>query len=328
MKQNENLERKAGVCIKRGIYAKYVKRLLDIAFSLFGIVVFLPIWLILAVLIRIKLGKPIFFIQTRTGKNEKPFKMIKFRTMTDARDNNGELLPDTKRFTRFGDFLRSSSLDEIPELINVFLGQMSLVGPRPLYTFYLPFYTDKEALRHIVRGGITGLAQVNGRNSIGWEDRLNYDVEYVENITFVGDVKIIFKTIGKVFKKEDIGIPSVDEPLALHLSRKIQRLDMLQEIGSAFSIDRKNVKEDHNIPKFIDRGGYQISRLYSTCRSAIREILNNINNNDKDVALVPPFTCESVTDPFFEKRYRVITYPIFKNFQIDEKTWLFISLCG
>lgn len=223
----EELEKEYSV--HKGIYARFIKRPLDLIITTIGFILISPIFLIVCFLVRIKLGSPIFFKQKRTGKDEKTFEMIKFRTMTDARDENGQLLPDTERFTKFGNFLRNSSLDELPELLNVIKGDMSLIGPRPLYPFYLPYYTEKESLRHSVRGGITGLAQINGRALCKWNDRFAYDVEYVSNITFIGDVKIIFSTILKVFEKSDIGIPSVTDEGGLHIVREVQRPDKLEE---------------------------------------------------------------------------------------------------
>lgn len=216
-----------------GIYARFIKRVLDFLISLLFLIAFLPIWIVLCIIIKMKLGSPIFFKQTRAGKDEQPFEMIKFRTMTDERDEKGQLLPDTERFTKFGDFLRKSSLDELPELINVLKGDMSFVGPRPLYMFYLPYYTEEEALRHAVRGGITGLAQVNGRALCRWKERFGYDLKYVNNITFTGDLKIIFQTIIKVLKKSDIGIPSVTEEGGLHIIREVQRTGHVpQNVGN------------------------------------------------------------------------------------------------
>lgn len=205
----KELEKKYSV--HKGIYAKYMKRIIDLLVTTIGLICISPVFLSVCVLVRIKLGSPIFFKQKRTGKDEKTFEMIKFRTMTDARDENGQLLPDTERFTKFGNFLRNSSLDELPELLNVIKGDMSLIGPRPLYPFYLPYYTEKESLRHSVRGGITGLAQVNGRALLRWNDRFEKDIEYISNITFWGDIKILWMTFYKVFKQDDIGIPSVTE---------------------------------------------------------------------------------------------------------------------
>ncbi|PUU90722.1 Sugar transferase involved in LPS biosynthesis (colanic, teichoic acid) [Halanaerobium congolense] len=181
-----------------------LKRIIDIFISLIGLMVISPIFLLIYIMIYFKLGSPVFFIQKRPGKNEKIFKMIKFRTMLDVKDENGKLLPDKKRLTSFGKFLRSSSLDELPELINVLKGEMSLVGPRPLLVEYLPRYNEHQARRHEMRPGITGLAQVNGRNTISWEDKFDYDVKYIDNFSLLLDLKIIIKTFFKVFKREDI----------------------------------------------------------------------------------------------------------------------------
>ena len=211
--------------INYGLYARFFKRFFDLSVSLLALIILFPILLVLCLLVRINLGSPIFFKQTRCGRDEIPFEMIKFRTMTNARDENGNLLPDTERFTRFGDFLRNYSLDELPELLNVLKGDMSLIGPRPLYTFYVPYYTEEEALRHAVRSGITGLAQVNGRALCRWNERFAYDVKYVKNITFLNDVKILWETVYKVFKKTNIGIPSVTEEGGLHIIRDVQRPD-------------------------------------------------------------------------------------------------------
>lgn len=234
----KELEKKYSV--HKGIYARYIKRIIDLLVTTIGFICISPIFLIVCVLVRIKLGSPIFFKQKRTGKDEKTFEMIKFRTMTDARDENGQLLPDTERFTKFGNFLRNSSLDELPELLNVIKGDMSLIGPRPLYPFYLPYYTERESLRHSVRGGITGLAQVNGRALLRWNDRFEKDVEYISNISFRGDIKILWMTFYKVFKQDDIGIPSVTEEGGLHIIREVQRPEYL-----------KLFEDDPNIPKFV-----------------------------------------------------------------------------
>lgn len=221
----EELDKKYGV--HRGLYERVFKRVIDFTLSLIGFVLISPLFLILCVLVRTKLGSPIFFKQKRCGKDEKSFEMIKFRTMTDVRDENGELLSDTERFTKFGDFLRNYSLDELPELLNVLKGDMSLIGPRPLYTFYVPYYTEEESLRHSVRGGITGLAQVNGRALCRWNERFAYDVQYVKNITFLNDIKVLLLTVKKVLGKADIGIPSVTDEGGLHIVREVQRPDKL-----------------------------------------------------------------------------------------------------
>ena len=181
-----------------------MKRLLDLSTALFGLILLSPLIFILILLIRQKLGSPVFFTQVRPGLHGKPFKMIKFRTMTDARDADGNLLPDNIRLTAFGRFLRSTSLDELPELWNVLKGDMSLVGPRPLLMEYLPLYTPEQARRHQARPGITGWAQINGRNAISWEAKFKLDVWYVDNQSFWLDLKILALTIKKVFVREGI----------------------------------------------------------------------------------------------------------------------------
>lgn len=189
---------------KKGIYEKYIKRIVDLFCSILAIVILSPIMLITAILVRFKLGSPVIFKQKRPGRNEKIFTLYKFRTMTDAKDMNGELLPDEDRLTKFGRMLRSTSLDELPELFNILNGDMSIIGPRPLVPEYLPYYSADEKHRHDVRPGLSGLAQVNGRSFISWEEIFAYDLEYVYKITFLGDVKIFFNTIKKVFQRENI----------------------------------------------------------------------------------------------------------------------------
>ena len=186
------------------MYRKFFKRFLDIIISLIFILCFWWLYVVIAILVRVKLGSPVLFKQDRPGLNEKIFKMCKFRTMTDEKDKDGNLLPDAERLTKFGKFLRSTSLDEIPELWNVLKGEMSLVGPRPLLVDYLGYYTDEENKRHNVKPGITGWAQINGRNALSWEEKFKFDNEYVNNIGFFFDLKIVFLTIKKVIKKEDI----------------------------------------------------------------------------------------------------------------------------
>lgn len=186
------------------MYKNYIKRFLDFTLSLLALILLSPVMLIIAILVRIKLGTPVIFKQQRPGKNEKIFTLYKFRTMTDKKDENGNLLPDSERLTKFGKLLRSTSLDELPELVNIIKGDMAIVGPRPLLVGYLPLYNEEQKHRHDVRPGLTGLAQVNGRNSISWEEKFKDDLKYVNKITFIGDTKIILKTVGKVFKREGI----------------------------------------------------------------------------------------------------------------------------
>lgn len=185
------------------MYKNGIKRGLDILLSLCGIIVLSPVLAVLAVLVRVKLGSPVLFKQERPGKNEKIFTLCKFRTMTDARDEKGELLPDAVRLTKFGKFLRATSLDELPELFNILKGDMSVIGPRPLLVSYLPYYTERERLRHSVRPGLTGLAQVSGRNFLDWDRRFQKDVEYVEHLTFGMDMKVLWMTVQTVLGHTD-----------------------------------------------------------------------------------------------------------------------------
>ena len=194
-----------------GPYEKYFKRPLDLFCGLAAVIVFWWLYLILAILVRVKLGSPVLFTQERPGKDEKIFKLYKFRTMTDERDENGNLLPDEVRLTGFGKMLRATSLDELPEAFNIIKGEMSVIGPRPLLVKYLPRYNSEQKHRHDVRPGLSGLAQVNGRNAITWEEKFRYDVAYTKKITFIGDLKIIFQTVGKAFfRKEGISSATSD----------------------------------------------------------------------------------------------------------------------
>jgi sugar transferase EpsL len=186
------------------MYRKFGKRVLDIGAALVALILLTPLIVVLALLVRLKLGSPIFFSQKRPGFGGRPFILHKFRTMTDARDNRGQLLPDSERLTRFGKFLRASSLDELPELFNVLKGEMSLVGPRPLLMEYLVRYTPEQSRRHEAKPGITGWAQINGRNAINWEERFKLDVWYVDRVGFLLDLKIIFMTLAKIIRREGI----------------------------------------------------------------------------------------------------------------------------
>ncbi len=187
------------------MYKKYIKRPLDFILSLLAIIVLSPVLLLLTILTAIFMGGNPFFVQPRPGKDEKIFHLIKFRSMNNKKDKNGNLLPDNLRLNKYGRILRSTSLDELPELFNILLGDLSIIGPRPLVVQYLPFFNENERKRHTVRPGLTGLAQANGRNGLSWEEKFAYDVEYVDNISFLLDVKIILKTIKVVLKREDIG---------------------------------------------------------------------------------------------------------------------------
>ena len=189
---------------KQGFYEKYVKRSQDFCCALAAIIVLSPVMAVTALLVRLKLGTPVIFKQERPGLNEEIFTLYKFRTMTDEKDEDGNLLPDEQRLTKFGKMLRSTSLDELPELFNILNGDMSVVGPRPLLVRYLPLYNEHQARRHEVRPGFTGYAQVHGRNAISWEEKFDLDVEYVDHVTFLGDWKIIFQTVKTVLRREGI----------------------------------------------------------------------------------------------------------------------------
>ncbi|MBD5458728.1 MAG: sugar transferase [Lachnospiraceae bacterium] len=204
------------------MYERYIKRFFDIVLSLTAIIILSPLYIILGILVRVKLGSPVFFRQERPGRNGEIFTLCKFRTMTDKRDEKGELLPDEERLTKFGKMLRSTSLDELPELFTILKGDMSLVGPRPLLVKYLPWYSEEERHRHDVRPGLTGLAQVNGRNTIGWEERFAYDLEYVRHCSFLMDVKIIGMTVGKVLNRSDIlsGAEQTTEDFDIYRSKQ------------------------------------------------------------------------------------------------------------
>ena len=208
--------------MKIEIYEKYVKRVIDIVCALAAIIVFSWLYLIVAILVKIKLGSPVLFKQPRPGKNEKVFNMYKFRTMTDEKDENGNLLPDEIRLTKFGKWLRSTSLDELPEAFNILNGSMSVIGPRPQLVRDMVFMTPEQRKRHTVKPGLSGLAQVNGRNAIGWEKKFNYDLEYIKKISFLGDLKIIFQTVEKAFLKQE-GITEVDMATAEDLGDYLLR---------------------------------------------------------------------------------------------------------
>lgn len=231
------------------MYKVFFKRVLDFTLTFIGFIAISPILIVLCLLVRIKLGSPIFFKQIRITKDEKPFEILKFRTMTDFRDESGQLLPDTERITKFGTFLRNSSLDELPELINVLKGEMSLVGPRPLYPLYLPYYKKEENLRHTVRAGITGLAQINGRALCKWDDRFAMDVEYVKNMSLINDIKILWRTFFKVAAQEDSSIPSVTEEEGLHILRGVQQPDKIayvEDIHKKYGVEQMPVFTNNN----------------------------------------------------------------------------------
>ena len=214
-----------------GIYEKHIKRFLDVVCVLLILLLFWWIYVVIAILVRVKLGTPVLFAQLRVGKDEKIFKLYKFRSMTDERDQNGKLLPDELRLTKFGKLLRSTSLDELPEMLNVLKGDMSIIGPRPLLVKYLPYYTEKERRRHEVLPGLTGLAQVNGRNAVSWEYKFEKDIEYVDHVTLHMDVAIALKTVYKVFRRENI---TMDQ------SKPVKRLSVIMDERAKTMINQEN----------------------------------------------------------------------------------------
>lgn len=234
------------------MYAKYFKRILDFLLSLIAIIILSPVFLIIAILVRVKLGSPVIFKQKRPGKNEKIFTLYKFRTMTDEKDEDGNLLPDEKRLTKFGKTLRSTSLDELPELFNILKGDMSIIGPRPLAVQYLPYYTEEERHRHDVRPGLTGLAQINGRNCLLWEKRFEYDIKYVNNINIWNDLKIIFKTIIKVFKRENIVVRGQGKTIDFDRYRKMEQGEKDYEFERKKSVSKGSGKRRYGISKNND----------------------------------------------------------------------------
>jgi len=201
------------------MYKNYFKRLSDVLLSLSAIIILSPLLLIVSLLVKINLGSPVIFKTRRIGKNNEEFTLYKFRSMKDTVDEMGELLPNEERLTSFGIKLRATSLDELPELWNILKGDMSLIGPRPLPTLYLPYFNEYEQQRHNIKPGLTGPAQINGRNGLTWEEKFAYDVEYANNITFCNDVRIMIKTVFVVLQKEDIGVPGIDSPEDFHTHR-------------------------------------------------------------------------------------------------------------
>lgn len=213
------------------MYRRFGKRFLDFVVAFLGLALLWPLLLVLSLIVYLKLGKPIFYKVERPGKGEKLFHLIKFRTMTDERDERGELLPDRDRLSRLGRFLRSSSLDELPELWCILKGDMSLVGPRPLSKLYLPYYSEEESRRHLVRPGLTGLAQINGRNALDWDQRLALDILYVDRITLAKDLDILFRTFGKVFARKDVVVAGTGQVGDLDEVRPVLRPQYLEREG-------------------------------------------------------------------------------------------------
>ena len=262
------------------MYKKYIKRFLDLVLTLIALIILIPLMTIIAILVRIKLGRPIIFKQKRPGKDEKIFTLYKFRTMTDEKDSDGNLLTDSKRLTKFGKVLRSTSLDELPEIFNIIKGDMSIVGPRPLLLRYLPFYTEEERKRHEVRPGLTGLAQIHGRNYTNWNKRFELDVKYVKEISLKTDIIIIKDTIKKVLKKE--GILMGDEHIMQDLDKERENMSKeiyLKDINIELLEEYKNDFLNY-IKLVLDK-----NEIISD-KNSINQIFNNMKNFIKDKSAI------------------------------------------
>ncbi|MEG2541242.1 MAG: sugar transferase [Clostridia bacterium] len=285
-----------------------VKRTFDICSSGAVIAILLPFFILFTPLVALAMRGNPFFVQKRIGKNEKIFSIIKYRTMTKAKDKDGNLLPDAERLTKFGKIMRATSIDELPELFNIFIGQMSVVGPRPLSLVYLPFYSEGQKQRHLVRPGLTGLAQINGRNNLSWEDRINFDLEYIKNNNLFYDLKIIFGTIAKVFKKDDVVVLGSSSVKDFYDEYSFSEKQLGKEIGSYFILNEEvvgnglNIETDKSNHLFVNSG-----------RNAIKVILRKEKIGK---ALLPSFTCESVIKAFVDEGVEVEFYNIDKQLKI------------
>lgn len=301
MKMEEKLAVKKPSLLKR-----FVKRSFDLVSSGLAIVILMPFFLLFTPLVAIAMKGNPFFVQKRPGKDGKIFKMIKYRTMTNAKDADGNLLPDSQRLTKFGRILRATSIDELPELFNIFVGDMSVVGPRPLAVSYLPYFNEKEKIRFWVRPGLTGLAQVHGRSNLDWEKRFAYDIEYVENMSFFFDLKVILETVKKVFYRE--GTTEFDEITLpnFHEYRRIQWLNDREkkEIGSDFW---EEIVED--VPNYyFDR--FPNLQYALSGRTALAEIAEALLAEGMNQIALPAYCCDSMVDPFVKKGISIEYYPV------------------
>ncbi len=295
---------------KGDFYSRYIKRMMDVICALAAMLVFCWLYAIIALLIRVKLGSPSIFKSQRIGKDEKPFTLYKFRTMTDERDEDGNLLPDEQRVVGLGRFLRNYSLDELPEVWNILCGDLSVIGPRPLPPEYLRYYTKAEKHRHDIKPGLSGLAQINGRNNLRWEEKFAYDLEYVKTCCCALDVKIVLQTVHKVIRRKDVVTGDtvvigdyVAKPL--NIERKSQVFD---EIGSDFFEElnsTQNTLSDSPSTFYLDSG-----------RSAIRLALKHIETSEKR-AILPAYTCETVILPFIEAGYSIEYYNVKRNLLVN-----------
>lgn len=288
------------------MYRKFFKRVIDILLSLIALIILSPILLIVAIVVKTKLGSPVLYTTKRPGKNGEIFNLHKFRSMTNERDENGKLLPDNKRLTKLGRVLRKTSIDELPELWDVLIGKMSLIGPRPLSPKYLPYFTEYENQRHDVRPGITGLAQINGRSGLNWEERFEYDVQYVNNLTFINDIKIFFQTIYKVLKRadtlerEEISLLNFDDYRKIQLENK----NNYKEIGSEFWLEHKEIGDSY-LNKFSN------AQYVFSGRTAIDCIIKEIIKKGTKHIYLPSFLCHSMVEPIKKHSVNVSFYDIY-----------------
>jgi len=307
--------------VNRNLYSRFFKRSFDFISALGAFIVLSPLFLVVWILIRIKLGTPVLFKQKRPGKDEKVFTIYKFRSMSNEKDEHGEFLPDYIRLTTFGKFLRKSSLDELPELFNIIKGEMSLVGPRPLALDYLPYYRDNERLRHLVLPGLTGLAQIKGRNFLSWEDRFAYDVFYVKNLSFSLDLKILAETFLAVAQSKDSGVRGVDySENSLDIVRGNEQGSdysfKQHEIGSEFWFDEGAIGDGETAGKNSLLSGEEF--LNFSGRGSLSLILNSIEKLvHSKIVLLPGYICNSVLQPFLDQGYQCIFYDIKQTLEPD-----------
>lgn len=303
---------------KISLYERYIKRIIDTVLALLALVILSPIIILTALAVRIKLGSPIVFKQARPGRGEKIFYLYKFKSMTNAMDKNGMLLPDNKRLTKFGRLLRASSLDELPEFMNIIRGDMSIVGPRPLSIYYLPHYTKESRMRHNVRPGLTGLAQVNGRNNLNWDERFAFDVQYVRHITFWGDLKIVLHTILKVLKSEDIAVRGANavKDFGPYCILKEEGAPMgkssnmtYSEIGSYFWLDESVTKNAAQIPVWLPK--LSDSAFAFSGRASIEIVLRDILSGRKvKKVYAPAYCCVSMLQAFIDHGIKIKYYDV------------------
>lgn len=313
------------------LYKPFFKRFWDVVLSLLALLVFSWLFIILTIVGAIAMRGNPFFVQKRPGKRkrngeERIFGLVKFRTMTNAKDKDGNLLSDEKRLNGYGKFLRSTSLDELPEAINIFLGHMSVVGPRPLLVSYLDYYTPFERHRHDVRPGLTGYAQIHGRNDATWEDKFLLDVKYVNNYSFLMDLSIVFKTFFMMLKGS--GVEEAKEEIRISSSISVKPIDaerkgLMKEVGSSFWVSPSELEDTRAAQTMLPQDYFKIngadSCWTSTGRSAIELVIKNailLNKNLKKVAVLPTFSCESVYEPFFKNGFEIRQYSVNKQFEI------------